>query len=780
MAVEFPRVRGIPSCINLSTHVQGMSDYELLCEVIQVVNELSELASLSVITYADPLQWDITSQYPKNTVVIDPQTINAYLSTRPVPAGVQIFDTDYWTKIANIGGIYNQLISAITNTVYEMFGMSAKEAIETDSLVWIDNVLYKCIVPVSVGQNILSTSFIQTNLGTEFENLVEQYKQIAENLVEQYKQIVENTTSELNRRISNIIADGTQTEGNTELIDIRTGADGTVYQTAGDAVRGQIGALKDDIVKKVDFDELADGIKRDLVTSWVQCYVTDQGAIRTDLSMRGICSDILSGASKYLYLNNDTSNYTARIYYYSDASGETFESKANLASERVVIDTDKYYRIFVIPVATDGYADTTQEVIDSMKKSAGVYSTSSMKFYTDRCLANENVPADAMATGEAMSHIYEPFLLDSQLVRGFCSAQSAFVSNDYWAITKNVFALTSDTRLTLVNPLSEDLYLQFLACTADGKLSSYQTLITVSAGDTYTGIIGAGGYRRWSVQRKSGAKLTKAIFEQIKNSFVMQKILQYDALKKDYWGTAYNHLTERLLKDEERIAKANIIPMSIFQSFGVVGDSYASGELATPASGENPATYYDKYAYSWGQILARKNGITCVNYSAGGETTRSWLTSAHGLSLLQSDTAKDMYICALGINDANIPSYVGTIADIESEADTFYGNYGKIIKALKNKNPHAPIFMMSIANWDVHNFITFNTAIQAIAEYFDNVYYIDQNQNGWISSSDYEANIIHGHLRTTGYAKLGLAFESMIMGYINDNFDEFKELNNYQ
>ena len=44
--------------------------------------------------------------------------------------------------------------------------------------------------------------------------------------------------AELNARVSAIIASGTATEGNTELIDIRTGADGKVYQTAGDAVRG--------------------------------------------------------------------------------------------------------------------------------------------------------------------------------------------------------------------------------------------------------------------------------------------------------------------------------------------------------------------------------------------------------------------------------------------------------------------------------------------------------------------------------------------------------------
>ena len=43
----------------------------------------------------------------------------------------------------------------------------------------------------------------------------------------------------LNTRMNNIIASGTPTEGNAELIDIRTAFNGISYQTAGDATRGQ-------------------------------------------------------------------------------------------------------------------------------------------------------------------------------------------------------------------------------------------------------------------------------------------------------------------------------------------------------------------------------------------------------------------------------------------------------------------------------------------------------------------------------------------------------------
>lgn len=51
------------------------------------------------------------------------------------------------------------------------------------------------------------------------------------------------TVSQVNKveaRISNIIANASSTEGNTELIDIRMDAEGNIHSTAGDAIRNQI------------------------------------------------------------------------------------------------------------------------------------------------------------------------------------------------------------------------------------------------------------------------------------------------------------------------------------------------------------------------------------------------------------------------------------------------------------------------------------------------------------------------------------------------------------
>jgi len=85
------------------THFYDDDLRELIRIVVETRKVLHDFVSLNTIKYADPIQWNITTQYPGNTVVIDPVTGTAYLSTRPVPSGVPLSNTNYWTEIFNLG-----------------------------------------------------------------------------------------------------------------------------------------------------------------------------------------------------------------------------------------------------------------------------------------------------------------------------------------------------------------------------------------------------------------------------------------------------------------------------------------------------------------------------------------------------------------------------------------------------------------------------------------------------------------------------------------------------
>ena len=66
---------------------------------------MQNIVQISVIKYADPIQWRITGQYEQSTVVIDAESGIAYISVQPVPAGVAITNTNYWTPVFDMSQI---------------------------------------------------------------------------------------------------------------------------------------------------------------------------------------------------------------------------------------------------------------------------------------------------------------------------------------------------------------------------------------------------------------------------------------------------------------------------------------------------------------------------------------------------------------------------------------------------------------------------------------------------------------------------------------------------
>lgn len=89
----------------------------IIQQLMEVKEGLQFVIDNASLKYADPLQWSITHQYQANTVVIDPETGIAYISTKPVPDNIQITDTGYWTPIFDLSDLFSDLTTETENRI---------------------------------------------------------------------------------------------------------------------------------------------------------------------------------------------------------------------------------------------------------------------------------------------------------------------------------------------------------------------------------------------------------------------------------------------------------------------------------------------------------------------------------------------------------------------------------------------------------------------------------------------------------------------------------------
>lgn len=88
------------------TNFQEINLDRLVQELIKVKEGLNFVIENASLKYADPIQWNITHQYQANTVVIDPATGIAYISTKPVPDNILITNTGYWSPIFDLSRFF--------------------------------------------------------------------------------------------------------------------------------------------------------------------------------------------------------------------------------------------------------------------------------------------------------------------------------------------------------------------------------------------------------------------------------------------------------------------------------------------------------------------------------------------------------------------------------------------------------------------------------------------------------------------------------------------------
>ena len=149
-----------------------MYEYDLCWLVEKILSfesQLNQAIDLKTIHYADPIQWDITTQYAPNTVVVDPKTGTAYISKVAVPSGILLTNSSYWSVIFNYQDIYTKIMEGVA--FYNGQTDYATKALLVNDLVWYGLDLYRVTRAIEEGGKLLpGTNLVKTSIESLLTN----------------------------------------------------------------------------------------------------------------------------------------------------------------------------------------------------------------------------------------------------------------------------------------------------------------------------------------------------------------------------------------------------------------------------------------------------------------------------------------------------------------------------------------------------------------------------------------------------------------------------------
>lgn len=593
-------------------------------------------------------------------------------------------------------------------------------AINADNLNHIEEGVYEAHQDIATNTQNIENLTTQTGANTSAIALEKTQRQQADSAETLAREQADNLLSARMDTFTQLPSGSTS--GDAELIDIRVGADGVTYPTAGDAVRGQVTDLKSDIgVSDVTFTEVSGK------------YISKNS---NEASSAPFSRSVPIAVSKGEIINFTAKGYNTEVAMIavSNADATSFTAK--------VISVDSTVRLYTYTVEADGYivvsynnGSTHSLVIKSAEISNEALSNRLDALNED---ATKGIIADSdlsiivndnpLAVGEAGKYVNK----------------NSGVSN------------SSNFNISVPITLEKGQYLIF---NAKGYLKDVAILARVNSDSTYTALIKSVDNDEHTFKYLATENVT-VVVSSIKTVSVR-----------------YSIFSSRIDEQDTRISELEKKSYFAFSSMGVIGDSLASG--ASNYSGGAK----DRKLYSWGKCIEREHGVDVSLFSFGGATTRTWLTSNYGYTALQSADVLDLYVIGLGVNDAYElgSEYLGTIADVhvgdESlNADTYYGNYSKIIATIKAKSPRAKIICLTNPKGTGEVSSAYNQAVRDIVALYTNTYLIDLINDSFYTSAEFNATWYSAHSTAVGYKLISENIYKNISELIRNNVSEFLDI----
>lgn len=216
----------------------------------------------------------------------------------------------------------------------------------------------------------------------------------------------------------------------------------------------------------------------------------------------------------------------------------------------------------------------------------------------------------------------------------------------------------------------------------------------------------------------------------------------------------------------------------IFKKVVCVGDSYTSGHIQLNG-GTMDATNEE---FSWVRFMENITGNMWINCGCSGCNVLTWLTHERGLPKAKASGKAQAYVIGLMINDtsdSNRHVDLGTIADVGTDAQTYYGGMSKIIRELNAISPNAKIFVNTCPK-NGTRYEDYNNAVREIVEMYKDTYpvhCIDLSKVSDYYTNDSLVNdAVSGHYTAIGYEQFAEIYNYVLSDYINNNVSSFQDV----
>lgn len=511
------------------------------------------------------------------------------------------------------------------------------------------------------------------------------------------------------------------TTGDAELIDIRVPASGfnynETYSTAGEAVRGQVSALKEDLVSlSNDLFDFVDNNILKLPSIFVKGNLDDNGEI--------VPNPDRYTSEKYIKVSLDCTLKTLSVVvvclYNDDLS---IISRTVYTTGTVTISKNSIFRICVI-----GFDNSA-----AARESVYFYPNSSFKNVLEGsniCFNDSTIP-------------------DGNIFDFNKSFESKIYEFDiYFDNTKVLNAPFYPFKGTAIvfSPCGiKELY--------KGDSDAYYAVGTVQM-----------IFKSRNMTNYDGTYYIRCYLSGNYDNPIWSEWKEYK--EAEYFNNKFNAVDSKFTDIDVNGCDL----FQCFENFCVIGDSISAGFTNIGGVTINSETARRRGA-NWPTYLSLYLSREVLNISVGGSSTIDWRNT-----LKNNISKKECFIIYLGGNDMANNYTLGNSDDIKADynenSESYYGNYDYLIRYIHENYPNSVILCISNTFFDNERYKTYNSACQHIANLYSYCHYIDiidevEKQNSFLS------NNFNGHFSPIGYKVYEKCIRNSINKYMYENYNKF-------